>query len=200
VCLRAGIRRVILANQPIGQSANACFQALRDHPNLELYVLADSVEGVGLLARAASDTRSVARLRILVEIGAVGARTGCRDVGTAVAVAKAIVATPTLMLAGIEAFEGILHETEAVSGLMQRVVETATAIDRLGLFSDDVVLTAGGSKFFDLVASELEPAALAPIILGDLKHSTSIAFRRQFEPPTEKKDGSTTWPSSATVA
>jgi D-serine dehydratase len=165
VCLRAGIRRIILANQPIGQSVSACFQALRGHADLELYVLADSVEGVRLLAAAAAQNRSVTPLQVLVEVGAAGARTGCRDLGTALTVAKAIAAAPGLRLAGIEAFEGVLHETEAVSGLMRRVIETASAIDQLGLFSENILLTAGGSEFFDLVASELEPAILSrPIV------------------------------------
>jgi len=165
VCLRAGIRRIILANQPIGQSVSACFQALRTHGNLELFVLADSIEGVRLLARGAAENRSASPLRVLVEVGAAGARTGCRDIEAALTVAKAIATAPGLLLAGIEAFEGVLHETDAVSGLMRRVIETASAIDRLGLFFENIVLTAGGSEFFDLVAAGLEPAVLSrPIV------------------------------------
>lgn len=93
VCLRAGIRRIILANQPIGQGIDACFTALSRHRDLELYVLADSLEGVSLLAARAAKS-DCQPLRVLVEVGAIGARTGCRDVPSAVAVARAIVAAP----------------------------------------------------------------------------------------------------------
>ena len=54
VCLHAGIRRIILANQPIGQAVDACFRALANHADLELYVLADSLAGVALLAARAT--------------------------------------------------------------------------------------------------------------------------------------------------
>ena len=93
VCLRAGIRRIILANQPMGRAVDACFAALEAHADLELYVLADSLEGVALLARA-TRSASAPALRVLVEVGAAGARTGCRDVASALAVARAIDAAP----------------------------------------------------------------------------------------------------------
>jgi len=167
VCLRAGIRRIILANQPIGQAVDACFRALANHADLELYVLADSVEGVGLLAAASAP--GVLALRVLVEVGALGARTGCRDITSALAVAKAIVAAPGLMLAGVEAFEGVLPDTVAVTAFMKRVVETTMAIDSLGLFTQDIVLSAGGSAFFDLVAVEFEKVALSHPVLRVLR-------------------------------
>jgi D-serine dehydratase len=160
VCLRAGIRRIILANQPMGKAVDACFAALAAHADLELYVLADSLEGVDLLANAPRSASAPA-LRVLVEVGAAGARTGCRDVASALAVATAIDATPGLTLAGVEAFEGVLPDTAAVSIFMQRVVETAIAIDSAGLFSDVVMLSAGGSAFFDLVALGFQSVQLS---------------------------------------
>jgi D-serine dehydratase len=168
VGLRAGIRRIILANQPLGQAVDACFTALKRHPELELYVLADSLEGVGLLAARAAQSESQP-LRVLVEVGAIGARTGCRDVASAVAVAKAIVAAPGLMLAGVEAFEGVLPDTAAVATFLERVTQTATAIDALGLFSSEIVLTSGGSAFFDLVAAGFQSVTLSRPMLRVLR-------------------------------
>lgn len=172
VCLHAGIRRIILANQPMGQGLEACFQALADHADLELYVLADSLAGVALLAsRAARDGRALAgrTLRVLVEVGAVGARTGCRDIDSALAVAKAIVAAPGLTLAGVEAFEGVLPDAASVSAFMARIAQTALAIDALGLFRDDIVLSAGGSAFFDLVALGFNALTLSRPVLRVLR-------------------------------
>jgi D-serine dehydratase len=149
VCLRAGLRRIILANQPIGQAVDACFQALAAHADLELYVLADSLAGVALLATRAG---SGPTLRVLLEIGAVGARTGCREVADALTVANAIATTPGLILAGVEAYEGVLPDAAAATAFIDRVVETTEAIDDAGLFASAVVLSAGGSAFFDVVA------------------------------------------------
>jgi len=168
VCLRAGIRRIILANQPVGRAVDACFGALAAHVDLELYVLADSLEGVALLAHGARAS-STGTLRVLVEVGAVGARTGCRDVPTALAVARAIDEAPGLTLAGVEAFEGVLPDTSAVSSFMERVVETAIAIDALGLFRHVVVLSAGGSAFFDLVALAFKAIRLSCPVLRVLR-------------------------------
>jgi D-serine dehydratase len=161
VCLHAGIRRIILANQPVGQSVDACFRALVRHPDLELYVLADSLEGVTALSARAAQAPKCQPLRVLVEVGAVGARTGCRDIPSGLAVAKAIGASSGLLLAGVEAFEGVLPDTASVKTFLQRVIDTAAAIDALGLFSADIVLSAGGSSFFDLVASGMQGIAFS---------------------------------------
>ncbi len=162
VCLRAGVRRIVLANQPIGRSVDTCFEALAAHPDLELYTLADSPQGLALLAaRAARQPDGSPALRVLVEIGSPGARTGCRDVAAAVALARAIAATPGLALAGVEAFEGVLPDATAVSALLERVIESARAIDALGLFGAEVVLTAGGSACFDLVVAAFRELALS---------------------------------------
>jgi D-serine dehydratase len=162
VALRTGLRRILLANQPIGLAIEACFHALETHLDLELYVLADSTEGVARLARRA--TRSPPRaapLRVLVEIGVPGARTGCRNLASAVELARTISRTRGLLLAGVEAFEGILPNLEAVSELTARLVATARAIDAAGLFGAEIVISAGGSAFFDLVARDFAGLALS---------------------------------------
>jgi D-serine dehydratase len=170
VCLGLGLRRIILANQPIGQTVDACFKALEGNPELELYVLADSLEGVALLAARAAQVRDgTPALRVLVEIGVAGARTGCRTLPGALEVAQSIAAVPGLMLAGVEAFEGVLPDTTAVASLMMRVIEAAQAIDARGLFTGDIVLTAGGSAFFDLVAAGLGSIRLSRRVLRVLR-------------------------------
>jgi len=169
VCIQSGHRRIILANQPMGQSVHSCCHALQAHPDLELYVLADSVEGVALLARGAAALTPPARLRVLVEIGVLGARTGCRDLEAALRVARAIGDAPGLQLAGVEAFEGVLPDAAAVGMLMRRLAQTLATIDALGLFAHDIVISAGGSAFFDVVAQELATLSLSRPLLRVLR-------------------------------
>lgn len=152
ICTQMGVARIILANQPVGQAVDACFRAVSENPQLELYVLADSLAGVELLAAAATHYPHGKSLRVLVEVGAVGGRTGCRSVADATAVASAIARAPGLQLAGVEAFEGVLPDEAAVASFLTEVAAAAKAIDERGLFQDDIVLSAGGSAFFDLVA------------------------------------------------
>jgi D-serine dehydratase len=59
-----------------------------------------------------------------------------------------------LSLCGVEGFEGILKTTEAVDAFLRFLAETAAACHRENLFSgaDPVILSAGGTAYFDRVA------------------------------------------------
>ena len=109
IALRAlGFNRLLLASQMVEPRAVAwAAEALRD-PSFELLVLADSIDAVAIIdtgLRAAAATRP---LRVLVEFGQVGGRSGCRTPEEIEAVVKAIAATDTIELAGVEGFEGLI--------------------------------------------------------------------------------------------
>ena len=98
-------------------------------------------------------------LNLLLEVGAMGGRTGPADCEEAAAVAREIAGMRVgyLRLAGIEAFEGIFGGTPRdaethVAAFMERVGQVACKCDAAGSFGvDEVILTAGGSAFFDQV-------------------------------------------------
>lgn len=188
VCRRFGVKRVILANQPVGkQEIAACFDALRE-PGFELYCLADSIAGVALLAEAAARHRTANPLRILVEIGFMGGRTGARSREEALAVARAVAASPGLRLSGFECFEGLLSEPKAADRLLDEVVATAAAADAEGLLGPEpMVLSAGGTSLFDRVGERFNAASFARPILKLLRsgcyltHDSTVysaSFRR----------------------
>jgi D-serine dehydratase len=161
VCRRFGIPRVLLANQPVGRAAiDACFEALTGEHAVELYCLADSLPGVAMLAAGAERRGTNRALKVLVEIGAAGARTGARTRDEALAVARAVAAAPGLALAGIECFEGVLPDVPAVDRLLDEVRAAAQACAAEGLFAPDrpIVLSAGGSAFFDRVGERFGEA------------------------------------------
>jgi D-serine dehydratase len=159
VARRFGIPRVIWANQPVGRIAvDAAFAAIAD-PAFELYVLADSLAVVEGLAAGAARAGHSRRLNVLLEVGAMGGRTGARNVATALEVARAIAAAPGLALAGVEAFEGLLSETAQVDAFLSTLTATARACAAEGLFgNDEILLTAGGSAFFDRIGPRLAEA------------------------------------------
>lgn len=155
-----GFPRVVIANQPTGRAAiDACFAALADG-DFELHVLADSLAGVTALAEGARRSGATKPLGVFVEMGVPGGRTGTRTREEGVAVARAVVAARGLSLSGIECFEGILPDTEKVDALLDDVLAVASAAVDEGLFppSDPVVLTAGGSAFYDRVGERFGPA------------------------------------------
>jgi D-serine dehydratase len=159
VARRFGIPRVIWANQPIGRIAvDAAFDALRD-PGFQLFVLADSLAVVEGLAAGAARANLTRPLNVLLEVGAKGGRTGARTTATAMEVARAVAAAPGLALAGVEAFEGLLAETAQVDAFLGTLVATARACAAEGLFgTEEILLTAGGTAFFDRVAPRLAEA------------------------------------------
>ncbi|MCZ8149641.1 MAG: alanine racemase, partial [Roseomonas sp.] len=159
VARRFGIPRVIWANQPIGRIAvDAAFDALRD-PGFDLFVLADSLAVVEGLAAGAARAQLDRPLKVLLEVGAKGGRTGARSTEAALDVARAIAAAPGLALAGVEAFEGLLAETAQVDTFLGMLVATARACAAEGLFgAEEILLTAGGTAFFDRIGPRLAEA------------------------------------------
>ncbi len=151
---RFGVRRVLLANQLVAKAdIDSVLRLMHDDPDFELLLLADSAEGVQRLSQAAG-ARALARpLALLVELGLPGKRAGCRTLDEAMAVARAIHAAPDLRLAGIEGYEGLLSAPDAVSEFAGRLVTLMRLAQAEGLFEPgEIVLSAGGSAYFDLVA------------------------------------------------
>jgi D-serine dehydratase len=170
VCRRFGFARVILANQLVGRPAiDYVLGELARDPAFDFYCLVDSPAGVEILARAAREAAIGRPLQVLLEGGTAGGRSGCRTLEEALAVARAVAAAaPHLALRGIEGFEGLIPgETPAaqddnVGVFLDYLVEIARAVDRLGLFaSGPILLTAGGSAFYDLVTDRFQGAGLA---------------------------------------
>ncbi|HSU06132.1 MAG TPA: alanine racemase, partial [Acetobacteraceae bacterium] len=111
ICRDFGIDRVVLANQLVGrQAVSYVFNQLKHDPNFDFYCLVDSVANVEQLATAARASAPGRPLQVLLEGGMTGGRTGCRDITSALAVARAVkAAAPYLSLRGVEGFEGLVH-------------------------------------------------------------------------------------------
>ena len=171
------VPRIIMANQLLdADSVRFVARELAADPGFEFYGIVDSVEGVrqyrDVLTRSSPSLLSPGRvLNLLLEVGAAGGRTGVRTVEAALAVAREVAAGAVgggpLRLVGIEAFEGIFpgspREAEvSVQSFMQKVSEIARRCDEERLFgSENVVLTAGGSAYFDQVVTALRSVSLS---------------------------------------
>lgn len=160
VAHRFGVRRVLLANQLVARADIAAVLALlQGDPDFECIVLADSPAGVERLARAVAAHRLARPLPVLVELGLAGKRAGCRTPQEAMEVARAIAAADGLALAGMEGYEGLLASDDAARDLrlvdefLAQLVSLVRELDAEGLFATpEILLSAGGSSYFDLVA------------------------------------------------
>ncbi|WDZ92297.1 alanine racemase [Nocardiopsis sp. HUAS JQ3] len=156
---RFGVRRILLANELLdGRVLRWAAGELDDDPDFEFLFYADSAEGVAVAAEAAADrpgAGSAGRpLRVLVERGVPGGRTGCRTREELLAVAAAVAEAPGLEPAGVAGYEGSLGDADGVRGFLRDLVgDAAVLAARHG--PDRPVLSVGGSAWFDLVAEEL---------------------------------------------
>lgn len=169
VAVAFGYRRIFMANQVIGRRAMRDLVAtLAAHPGVEFYCLVDDPAHAGALARAVREGQPGRPLNVLVELGYEGGRTGCRTVSGALALARAVAAEDALNLAGIEAFEGLIRNDGSpgaladVAALLDGMVSLAETAAAEGLFGPgEVLLTAGGSAYYDIVAQKLGAARLS---------------------------------------
>ncbi|MDB5965695.1 MAG: alanine racemase domain protein [Polaromonas sp.] len=165
-----GYKRIVLANQLVGRnSIRYVLEELRDDSSFDFYCLVDSVVLVERLAREAREMDIGRPLKLLLECGYTGGRTGCRTVVECMAVANSVRSSfPHLELAGVEGFEGLIKEQEyeatlrRVRAFLSFVKEVAVRCDDESLFTGHtVLLSAGGSTFYDIVVAELATLRLS---------------------------------------
>jgi D-serine dehydratase len=166
---RFGVSRIIMANQLLdADSVRFIARELAADRSFEFFGIVDSVAGARQYYDVLSKLPGGRALNLLLEVGAVGGRTGVRTVDDALLVAReAAGMSGSLRLAGIEAFEGIFPGSPAeaevnVAALMKQVSEVARRCDAEHLFGgDSIVLTAGGSAHFDQVVEALSSLRLS---------------------------------------
>lgn len=164
VARRFGVANLMLANGLTDPNAIA-WVAAEVASGTRIVSWVDSVAGVARLQDVLEAT-GAGELEVLVEIGGHGGRTGARGVDAALGVAHAVRSASRLRLGGVSGYEGALSHTWDEAGLapvraylddFRRLHETLAARD--GYETDAVILTAGGSAYFDDVVEILGPLA-----------------------------------------
>jgi D-serine deaminase-like pyridoxal phosphate-dependent protein len=159
-----GVSRVLFANQLVDPAALRWLSAeLDSDPAFEFSCWVDSVRGVELMTEALRAAGARRPVDVLVELGADGGRTGARNAATALAVAQAAHRSPALRLVGTGGYEGALaHDPSGrslavVRTYVERLRALTVAISGAGFFTDAerIIVTAGGSAYFDEVAAGL---------------------------------------------
>lgn len=195
-----GLRRIIIANQLVGRENIRIVLDLQErHPDLDVWCLVDSLEAARILAGAVSVRGAAAQpMKVLIEVGAPGGRTGVRGSGPALELARAVAGlAPALALSGVEAFEGIFgdHAPEARTALARQMVNEVAALALAAaaenLFAPGpIIVTAGGTEYFDVAAEAIATAVpgreIVPVIRSGcyLTHdhmSSDAWFRRMLE-------------------
>jgi D-serine dehydratase len=152
-----GVERLIVASEVVDAVGLDRLVALARDRSLVLF--ADSPAGVEAAAAAVARAGDAAPLRLVVELGHPGGRTGVRDVDCGERLAEVIAATDGVALAGVGAFEGTIAGDGAADAVVAFLGEVRRLAERLataGLLPDDAIVTAGGSVHPHRVASVLD--------------------------------------------
>ena len=173
VVASSGVENIIIANQVMGPANIANLAAIKTKfPQTNIYSLVDSPETLRqLVEHGAAKLPDGMRFQVLLEAGYPGGRTGVRTMDQAVEVLEAILReTATIQLCGIESYEGTINlgspkETiEAVDAFLDyciAILERAKAMDAFA-GCNEVLLTAGGSAYFDRVVAKFTAAHKGP--------------------------------------
>ncbi len=163
VLRRFGARRILIANEVLGPRAlEWAARELDSDPGFELFCLVDSLKGIELMDAALEGAHAKRRLRVLVELGVPGGRCGCRTAEEALAVGRAGARSHHLAVAGVEAYEAMVHgelqdRLDRIDSLMSDVRRVVGGLNGVGVFEPnrEIVVSAGGSLYFDRVVAGL---------------------------------------------
>lgn len=161
---RFGFDRLLMANELLGrEELRWVVGELDTCPAFAFSCLVDSVEGVRIMDDTLESVSAGRRVDVLIELGHREGRTGARTDAKALEVVAAVRESRHLVLSGVECYEASLGT--------DRSAETLAAVDRfldrarrftLRLIADgafdgcsEIVVTAGGSAYFDRVVERL---------------------------------------------
>jgi len=157
-----GASRILIANEVLfGAHLEQLRSMLAAAPELEIYALVDSAAGV---AAAADVFEGAARpLRVLIDVGIAGGRTGIRTAEEAGPLAELVLAADGLLLAGVSAYEGVapnVRTEENLAAVDSHCRLARDIFERLSYEVEQPVFTVGGSAFQDRAAMFLPADAV----------------------------------------
>ncbi|HEY3147013.1 MAG TPA: alanine racemase [Dongiaceae bacterium] len=169
VAVAFGCRNLLIANQVTGRAqVRGIVELTRAQGDLELHVLIDSSAGLKTLSDDVAAAKTERPINVLLELGFKGGRTGCRTLEEVSALLDEL---PThqgrVRLAGIGGYEGQIatpagaEDGARAEAYFDQFAEAAQLADRRNAFvTDQVILTAGGSSYYDIVGRRLRQIAL----------------------------------------
>jgi len=171
-----GVRRILMANQLVGQPNMALIAELLADSTFEFHCMVDHPDNVAALGAFFAE-RGL-RLNVMIEYGVPGGRCGCRSEAQVLELADAVLAQPSLALTGIEGYEGVIHGDHAISGIKAfaaSLVRLAVELQDKGAFARDrPIVTASGSAWYDLIAEAFDAQAVRERFLSVLRPGSYV--------------------------
>ncbi|KQV58670.1 MULTISPECIES: alanine racemase [unclassified Caulobacter] len=190
LCHDMGAPRLILANQLVGRAEIEVLARLTAAaPDRPCYVLIDSAAGAEAISDVFSRLSDAPPARLLIELGMADGRCGVRSIDEGLALARRVRDLPRVDLHGVEGYEGLIFSDHAVrdatevDAYLGGVLGFYEALRAEALFADpdQVILTAGGSAYYDLVAHALSGRApgVVPVLRSGCYVTHDSGFYRE---------------------
>jgi D-serine dehydratase len=164
-----GCRNLLIANQVTGRAqVRGIVELTRAQEDLEIHVLVDSHAGLKSLSDDVAAAKTEHPVNVLLELGFKGGRTGCRTLEEVSALLDELPSHQgRVRLAGIAGYEGQIatpaggEDGARAEAYFDQFAEAAQLADRRNAFvTDRVILTAGGSSYYDIVGRRLRQIKL----------------------------------------
>jgi D-serine dehydratase len=190
LCHDLGVERLILSNQLVGCAEITGLARLwAQTPERSYYVLVDSFTAAQAISDGFSRIPGAPRARVLIEMGLPHGRCGVRTLHEGLVLARSIQSLSHVELHGVEGYEGLIvsgdaeHDSAAVSDYLGSVLQLYELLLAEGLFTDpdQVIVSAGGSAYYDLVARVLAGGtrAVVPILRSGCYLTHDSGFYRR---------------------
>ncbi|MGY3572030.1 amino acid deaminase [Vibrio paucivorans] len=153
VAAMSGAKHIIMANQLVGKTNMAIIEQLLNDFDVDFYCCVDSLANLDQLDSFFSKRNQT--LNVLIEFGVEGGRCGCRTAEEVMELADAIQGMPSISLAGIEVYEGVIHGDNAEQDIRAFLNQTLNLVQSLsldGLVHEKPIITGAGSAWYDVVA------------------------------------------------
>lgn len=157
VAAQAGAKRIIMANQLVGKANMQQLSYLLKQYQVDFYCLVDDVSNVTSLGEFFS--KQGIQVKLFIELGVPGGRCGVVDEQKLQQLVAYIKQFSSLQLAGIEVYEGVLSTQSEVTAFLTDAVTTCKElIEQQAFATEQVIITAGGSAWYDLVCDAFAPS------------------------------------------
>lgn len=159
VFLDSGFKRIIIANEVVDKGTIQEIGLKNLEHEIEIIFYIDSLAGLTIIQEALEGVTN-AQILLLIEIGFEGGRGGIRDESSVSSLAQEIAKDPRISLLGVSGFEGVVavadRTTEGLDKLRlfcRKIVAAAKSVTPF-IKNGKIIITAGGSGYFDIVVEE----------------------------------------------
>jgi D-serine dehydratase len=160
IMLEYGFKKLIIGNEVMEPTSIAEIAKINGSGAGYIIFYIDSLAGLKIAQDSISGVAK-AKLNIFMEIGAVGGRAGIRDLDLLKTILAEIAKDERIYVRGVSGFEGAVpggdRAGEGIEKLRTflRHIVAAAEITAPFIREDKIIISAGGSSFFDYVVEEL---------------------------------------------